>query len=373
MNDFLSYAYSKSLNENQDNLKRANTVNQELVLSCLKLAYTEAKKYYDRSSKEMSLEDVTQYAMEGLCVAAENYTDINVKFSSYAWFWIKKYVLEAINITARPLSVAYTDGFERVTDNVKFISKDAYQTYDENISAEETLFPIIEDNHIEKIDLKYNVDQTRLAIKKLLEPLSKNEKRICCSYFGLAPFESTSTIQQVATQFKYSKPQVEKIIAESVEKMKLYALEENIDLSKLLDDVQSMNVANASIEKAPDYMDCKFFKHTVLDDKLKSIQEKSELSYDQMQMAINFDIDGCYNFISKREIMGYTVYQRHTIVKRYTNYTLTLDTYYSIFKDGAMIKPEEYIKKNKSVSIREFSQYCTENRINQMMSPLHPL
>lgn len=379
MNDFLSYAYSKSINENHANNKRARTVNEELVLSSLKMAYSEARKYYESSTKELSIEDVTQAAMEGLCVAAEKYDDLNVKFSSYAWFWVKKYVLDAINITGRQLSVSTVDGYNRVTDGIKFISKDetvkaSSAKSQEDITLEETLFPIIEDNFIEKIDIKINVLNARNTIKKLLEPLTKNEKRICCSYFGLAPFDSVSTVQQVATQFKFTKPEVEAILEESINKMREYASTEKIDLNKLMSDVQSIKIANMDIEKAPDYIENKFFKHTVIDETLQAIQDNSGLSYNNMQMAINFDIDGLYNFIAVRKIAGYTVYKRHTIVKRYSNYTVTMDSYYSVYDaDGNMVYPEEFIKKEKSVSIREFSKYCKENRITQMMSPLHPL
>ncbi|WNN12325.1 RNA polymerase sigma factor [Chryseobacterium phage MA9V-2] len=375
--NFLSYVYSKSINEHQDKIRTGMSDHEIRVNSCLKLALSVAKQYHAQSGTKMSLEDVTQYAFEGVCIASQRYNDPNVKFSAYAYHWIKKCVLDAINITARPLAVSNVEGFGRVTDEIKFLSKDAkFSNGSDDMEGDKNPIynSLTADSLTEDLaDYDVAVNSTRSAIKDMLSSLNAHELKVTCCYFGLAPFEAPSSIQQVAAQFRYSKPIVELIINNSIINMKNYAEAHGMDLQELLTEAKTLSNVKTKESIADDYMDRDFYKKSEIDDNLKAIQDASGLTDEQMQMAINFDLADGYHFIAKREIAGLTLYQRHTIIKRFGNGRVTLACVHSIFdKNGNMRKEETFTHINKSVPIWEFSKYCKEHRINQMHSPIFP-
>lgn len=66
----------------------------ELIVEYTSLAYSIAYSYRDRG---VPLEDLQQEALLGILAAANHYReDCGAKFSTYATYWIKKYVIQAI-------------------------------------------------------------------------------------------------------------------------------------------------------------------------------------------------------------------------------------------------------------------------------------
>jgi len=74
-----------------DSKEAMNELNNKLISSCLRLAYREATRYVN---KDNELEDLIEAANEGLVMACYHYKpEYDVKFSSYASYWIHQYIL----------------------------------------------------------------------------------------------------------------------------------------------------------------------------------------------------------------------------------------------------------------------------------------
>jgi RNA polymerase sigma factor (sigma-70 family) len=186
--------------------KRVKGNRNNLIKQHLRLAISIARDIYIRSGiRTIELDDVVQAANLGLVIAADKYlastTDskyATYAFSTYAYNWIKKYVLDEINLTSHQLTRIGTDAYKRLGNDLKMISKDddiTYADYDNNpinneLSSSTTSQTILEHEHA--------LDSQRKLLQKIFEPLSSNEKMILCALFGLHPFSAPQTGAEIA-------------------------------------------------------------------------------------------------------------------------------------------------------------------------------
>jgi len=94
---------------------------ETMVGEYLPLVRSIAKKY---ARYGLALEDLVQEGMLGLLEAVKHYQpDQNTQFSTYATFWIKKYILSALNAEARHLQ-EYSSIDEHKLEAIQPVSND---------------------------------------------------------------------------------------------------------------------------------------------------------------------------------------------------------------------------------------------------------
>lgn len=378
MSNYLSYQFSKSINVHQNRKSKHISKRDENINSCLKLALSVAKKYHTQSGTSMSLEDIVQHANMGLCIAADKYNNPEVKFSAYAHFWIKKYVLDAINVIARPLAVSTHEGYCRVTDACKFVSKDdKFAGAADDVEGEKNpVFNKLVGSYIAGDTLAdINDIQNNQAniILQLFNILSQKERVVICAKFGLQPFAEEHSFQEIAKKYKWTIVSVNKSYGHAIGIMQQYAIVNNINLAALLIDAASISEYAHYINNDIAYVD-NVETDVVIDDYLKHVQLQSGLSDIQFQTALYKDDNNSYAFFSKKIIGNYVVYIKHRIARRYNNGNVNIDISFGIYnKEGDCVKPERYLYTIKHISIFNFASFAKEHNITQMHSPYFKL
>lgn len=371
----INQTYSKDINRIYKNNKFVTTKTKESSIhSCLKLAMSVAKKYHAQSGTTLTLDDVIGAANLGLCVAAERYNNDEVKFSAYAYNWILKYVLDAINITARPLSVSTVEGYTRVTDSIKFISKDAkYSTSNDDLDGDKhpvfnkLVSSYIQGDALADLDLLYNKQTT--TIQNLLTALTDFEKLIICATFGLHPFAESLTVEELRKRYETTKTVIQNTYNSAIAKLQQHAIDNNINV---LSAIKEASIIRANIDYCEQTVE--YVKLTSKDveviDNMRHIQKASSISDSMMHIAIFKDDNNKFAFFSKRHILNFVVYVKHRISRRRHNGNVNVDVSYAVYDNcGNLVKTEEYLKTAKNVSLYKFHEYAKTNNICQMHSP----
>jgi RNA polymerase sigma factor (sigma-70 family) len=369
-------SYSKDINKiyKANKFNNSKKTKESNIHSCLKLAMSVAKEYHAKSGTTLTLDDVIGAANLGLCIAAERYNNDEVKFSAYAYNWIKKYVLDAINITARPLSVSTVEGYTRVTDSIKFISKDAKHTTanddldgDKHPVFNKLVSSYIQGDALADLNLLHN-KQTK-TIKNLLTALTDFEKLIICGSFGLHPFAESLSNEELRKRYNTTKTVIENTYSSALYKLQQHAIDNNIDI---IGAIKEASIIRANI----DYCDntVEYVELTQKDveviNSMKHIQKASSISDAMMHIAIFKDDNNTFAFFAKRHILNFIVYVKHRISRRTASGNVNIDVSYAVFDNcGNMIKDEVYLKTVKRVSLYKFHEYTFANNICQMHSP----
>jgi RNA polymerase sigma factor (sigma-70 family) len=207
---FKSIKNSKGLKREQEAeigkriLEGDETAVNELVEANLQFVVRTAKKYV---SSGIPLEDLISEGNLGLHKAAEKFDyRKGKKFITYAVWWIKSYINDAIKeYKGSPDEVQmdeYVDSNDCCDDN-----------YDE--SAE-----IINNEYEEKIT---DIQSRGMAVEELMKCLQEREMKILSLYFGLHG-EKPLNLKEISNEMKMSSERVRQIVNTSITKMKVSAL-----------------------------------------------------------------------------------------------------------------------------------------------------
>lgn len=205
-----------TIEEESELIRRVNSgcneSKNELVERNLKFVVSVAKKYIGYG---LSFCDLISEGNMGLIEAAKRFDATkNVRFISYAVWWVKKYIREAIT-----------------SNNRLQIKKDEY----EKIVAEEnesggtrnkgSIVECFEDDVI----LKKSREE---VVEKLMVALNKRERSILEMYFGLSG-NSENSLDDIAKCYNISSERVRKILDKTIVKLKCKALCEYVDENPL--------------------------------------------------------------------------------------------------------------------------------------------
>ena len=162
-----------------------------------------AKKY--RSQTSVSFSDLISEGNIGLIKAAKKFDPSkNIKFSSYAVWWIKASINECI---------------ERYKDRIEYNFVDDTQMI--NIVDKENLY----DNVNAEFERKMNDIQSRQsAIEDLVKCLEEREKRIITLFYGLGENRREMNLEEISKEMCLTKERVRQIKDGALVKLKCEAL-----------------------------------------------------------------------------------------------------------------------------------------------------
>lgn len=183
-----------------------------LLEANLKFVFDVAKRYTGRG---VSISDLISEGNMGLIKAYEKFDETkDVKFISYAVWWIKQSILECIKKTSlRALNEI------REEDNINpVIEKTITDDEDENVTSYETSYSDeyeTRDNEIE--------DENRNTVSILLAHLNNRERRVIECYYGMNDNKEL-TLFEIGKEMHLSSERVRQIKVTAMRKLRSYAL-----------------------------------------------------------------------------------------------------------------------------------------------------
>jgi RNA polymerase primary sigma factor len=215
----------------------------KLITSNLRFVISVAKQYQNQG---MSFEDLVNEGNLGLIKAAERFDEKRgFKFISYAVWWIRQSILEALTQNSRLIRIPSnqisslqklkreTDFFEQKfqreptqEEMAEIMDEDVYKisnlikhssthssldspiesSNSENFTLMDTI--VIEDNN--SIDIKMEEESLKKDIKNVLETLKIKERDIICMYFGLMG-KQKMTLEEIGEFYGLTRERVRQI------------------------------------------------------------------------------------------------------------------------------------------------------------------
>lgn len=177
-----------------------------LVKANLKFVVNIAKKY---RKSGVPFSDLISEGNIGLIRAAKKFDgDRNIKFISYAVWWIKNSIQECINDYNQDNNEVNVNFF-----NIEKQTKEVYEYEMRNINNE------YEDNIV-------NLQSRNSAIDELLSCLQEREKKIIILYFGLFN-NKEHTLDEIGVEMSLTNERIRQIKDKSLVKLRVAALSSN--------------------------------------------------------------------------------------------------------------------------------------------------
>lgn len=216
-----------------DKIKKGDDKAKDLLIkSNLRFVITVAKHYLH---KGLLLQDLISEGNYGLVKAAERFDldQTEVRFLSYAVWWIKQAIKQAINEHSRTIRLPVN-----VINDMLKIDKDPSITQEFsviqsmlNIPKMETLdkhvgedgsdfYDIIPDVDAVSPESALNIEQSnlKLSLMGIVDDLSETESVVIKNYFGLDGDEKT--LQEIADQLSLTKERVRQIKEKAIKKLR---------------------------------------------------------------------------------------------------------------------------------------------------------
>ena len=193
----------------------------ELLEANLKFVFDIAKHYTGRG---LSISDLISEGNMGLLRAVDKFDESkDVKFISYAVWWIRQAMLEAISKKKRLIMVE----IDPTRPNDEIFERNVSDDEDERLTNGDTSFSNEKDEEKKQL----SIDQKE-AISKLLKSLNTREREIIESYYGLGDSEEL-TLTEIGKKYNLSSERVRQIKKQSLKKLRTEIL--------LLDDIDYLH------------------------------------------------------------------------------------------------------------------------------------
>lgn len=226
---------------------------EKLIISNLRFVVSVSKQYHVHG---VSLSDLIESGNEGLIMAAKKFDHTKgFKFISYAVWWIRQSVIQAIieyghqvripvnkvrnsnkvnsffekffKENQREPSVSELQDFindEEIDVRMAFLYDNKSSCIDENVNAQDeevlTYLDVLTDEYYDT-DNKINNDDFIEDIKKSMSNLNKRQKEIICMYFGLFEYDR-KTLEEIGQQISLTRERVRQIKDEAIRVIRMH-------------------------------------------------------------------------------------------------------------------------------------------------------
>lgn len=175
----------------------------KLIKHNLRFVVSVAKKY--RAKTDVSFADLISEGNIGLIKAARKFDPTrNIKFSSYAVWWIKSSINECI---------------EEFKGNIEYNFVDDVQIV--NLAEKDSLYDDVNEEFEKKMN---NLQSRRSAIEDLIKCLEEREKKIIMLFYGLGGSAREMNLEEISKEMCLTKERVRQIKDSALVKLKCEAL-----------------------------------------------------------------------------------------------------------------------------------------------------
>jgi len=182
------------------------TAREELILSNQPLVYFMAKKYYVPG---LPLRDLVQEGNIGLMKAAENFDPGKGKFGTYAFWWIKAYILRAIKNNW----LVHFPSRRREANRHDKQDVPSCQM----VKLEESTTVPSEVDH-DPFEAASN-NETKQRIQRMLSELAPKERQAICLRFGIGNGGKEHTLEEVGRSVGLTPEGVRQVINKALVRM----------------------------------------------------------------------------------------------------------------------------------------------------------
>lgn len=223
------------LRENNLDKIEKKKLHDELIVGNLRFVISIAKLYQNQG---LDIMDLISEGNIGLIKAAERFDpNMNVKFFSYAVWWVKQSILAALNEYSRtirlPSNIVQESQKQRkkdsknneligvMTDNEEQLSDLPFtiSLYNEiNQDGEQLIDTIVNDNADNPYDILNSTEEIKKKIRFMLNVLDEREKKIIEKSFGLTGVESS--LEDLGEEFGCTKERIRQIRDKSLRKLR---------------------------------------------------------------------------------------------------------------------------------------------------------
>ena len=204
-------------------------IEQELLIGNLRFVITVAKQYQNQG---LELSDLIAEGNLGLLKAVENFDwTKQLRFISYAVWWIRQSILQSLNENARTirLPVNVVQDLQKAKKEVenngadlpdKFVNLPTTINYDAPLNEEgDTLLDLIKNPDAELPDSVFDTKEIlKEKLREIMGILDDREKVIIEDYFGLSG--QTRTLEDIGNDFKLTKERVRQIKEKALRKLR---------------------------------------------------------------------------------------------------------------------------------------------------------
>jgi len=209
--------------------KEKEEIHQEILEGNLRFVITVSKQYQNQG---LDLSDLIAEGNYGLLKAIENFDwSKNLRFISYAVWWIRQSILQSLNENARtirfPVNVVQELQRAKKEQEItgeelgdKLINLPYTIDLDTPLNEEgDTLMDVIINNNVESPDAGLNSDATlKDKMMSMLNVLDERERIIIEDYFGLSG--NTRTLEDIGNDFDLTKERVRQIKEKALRKLR---------------------------------------------------------------------------------------------------------------------------------------------------------
>ncbi len=190
----------------------------EIITSNLRFVFDIAKKYRGRG---VDIADLISEGNKGLLKAIDKFdTTKNVKFFTYAVWWIRQHMMQAIEekLEDEVNEVSFDDQFPN--ENKEIVDISFYNSDDDDIfyydggdiaddANEESVFAVNED-----------LNQKDFVVKKLLATLDDRERVIIMKYFGIENQDNGHNLEEIGVDLNLSTERVRQLKVKAINTMR---------------------------------------------------------------------------------------------------------------------------------------------------------
>jgi RNA polymerase primary sigma factor len=209
--------------------KQKSEIEKELLIGNLRFVITVAKQYQNQG---LDFSDLVAEGNLGLLKAIKSFDwSKNLRFISYAVWWVKQSILQSLNDNARTirLPVNVVQDLQRAKKEVEQTGKNLDDKYTSlptiiNLNSDinedgDTLFDIIKNEDADMPDEAFQTkDLLKSKLMSLLGILDEREKIIVEDYFGISG--TPRTLEDIGGDFNLTKERVRQIKEKALRKLR---------------------------------------------------------------------------------------------------------------------------------------------------------
>jgi RNA polymerase primary sigma factor len=204
-------------------------INKELVEGNLRFVITVAKQYQNQG---LDFPDLIAEGNMGLIKAIDNFDwSKNLRFISYAVWWVRQCILQSLNENARTirLPVNVVQDLHRAKKEIetsgkqlpeKFTNLPSMVNLNDEINEDgDTLIDVISNDNVSMPDEYFNTKDTlKQKLMETLNVLDQRERMIIEDYFGLSG--TPRTLEDIGEDFSLTKERVRQIKEKALRKLR---------------------------------------------------------------------------------------------------------------------------------------------------------